>query len=109
MPSRPWRRVSVQDLRQEQARLAYHQTVPLGLEAVENALVTHREARRRFDTLREAEGIERRALALAHALPKRLVDFLDRFETERTLYAAQTELGEASAPSPRISADCTRR
>ena len=65
----------------------------LGLKAVENALVTHREARRRFDKLREAEGVERRAVALAHDRYRSgLVDFLDGFQTERTLYAAQTEL-----------------
>ena len=65
----------------------------LGLEAVENALVTHREARRRFDKLREAEGVEPRAVALAYdCYRSALVDFLDGLETERTLYAAEAEL-----------------
>ena len=85
--------IEVQDLRQEQALLAYRQTVLLGLEEVENALVTHREARSRFQELCEAEGAERRAVALAHDRYRSgLVDFLDVLETERTLYAAQTEL-----------------
>jgi outer membrane protein, multidrug efflux system len=65
----------------------------LGLEEVENALVTHREARLRFQELCEAEGAERRAVALAHDRYRSgLVDFLDVLEAERTLYAAQTEL-----------------
>ena len=86
--------IEVQDLRQEQALLAYRQTVLLGLEEVENALlVTHREARSRFQELCEAESAERRAVALAHDRYRSgLVDFLDVLETERTLYAAQTEL-----------------
>ena len=86
--------IEVQDLRQEQALLAYRQTVLLGLEEVENALlVTHREARLRFQELCEAESAERRAVALAHDRYRSgLVDFLDVLETERTLYAAQTEL-----------------
>ncbi|MGH8589545.1 MAG: efflux transporter outer membrane subunit [Gammaproteobacteria bacterium] len=85
--------IEVQDLRQEQALLAYRQTVLLGLEEVENALVTHREARLRFQELREAEGAERRAVALAHDRYRSgLVDFLDVLEAERTLYAAQSEL-----------------
>ena len=85
--------IEVQDLRQEQALLAYRQTVLLGLEEVENALVTHREARSRFQELREAEGAERRAVALAHDRYRSgLVDFLDVLETERMLYAAQSEL-----------------
>jgi outer membrane protein TolC len=85
--------IEIQDLRQEQALLAYRQTVLLGLEEVENALVTHREARLRFQELSEAEGAERRAVALAHDRYRSgLVDFLDVLEAERTLYAAQTEL-----------------
>jgi HlyD family secretion protein len=64
-----------------------------GLEAVENALVTHREARRRFDKLRVAEGVERRAVALAHYRYRSgLVDVLDRLETKRTLYARRPSL-----------------
>ncbi len=51
--------IEVQDRRQEQALLAYRQAVLLGLEEVENALVTHREARLRFQALSEAEGAER--------------------------------------------------
>ena len=82
----------------------------LGLEAVENALVTHREAWRRFDKLREAEGIERRAVALADDRYRGgLVDCLDWLETKRTLTRRRPSWREASAPSPRISADCTRR
>jgi multidrug efflux system outer membrane protein len=85
--------IEVQDLRQEQALLAYRQTVLLGLEEVENALVTHREARLRLQELREAEGAERRAVTLAYDRYRSgLVDFLDVLDTERTLYAAQTEL-----------------
>jgi multidrug efflux system outer membrane protein len=85
--------IEVQDLRQEQALLAYRQTVLVGLEEVENALVTHREERLRFQELRDAEGVERRAVALAHDRYRSgLVDFLDVLETERTLYATQTEL-----------------
>jgi outer membrane protein, multidrug efflux system len=85
--------IEIQDLRQEQALLAYRQTVLLGLEEVENALVTHRQARLRFQELCEAEGAERRAVALAHDRYRSgLVDFLDVLEAERTLYAAQTEL-----------------
>jgi len=42
--------------------------------------------RRRFDKLPEAEGVERRVLALAHDRYRSgLVDFLDGLETERTL------------------------
>jgi outer membrane protein, multidrug efflux system len=41
----------------------------------------------------EAEGAERRAVALAHDRYRSgLVDFLDVLETERALYAVQTEL-----------------
>ena len=109
MPSRPWRRVSVQDLRQEQALPAYRQTVPLRLEAVENALVTHREARRRFDKLREAKGVERRAVALAHDCYRSgLVDSMGSRRSARST-RCRPSWREASAPSPRISSDCTRR
>ena len=58
--------IEVQDLRHKQALFAYRQMVLLGLEEVENALVTHREARLRFQELCEAEGAELRAVALAH-------------------------------------------
>ena len=95
MPSRPWRpgaspsRICGRSRRSSPTA----RRCLLGLEAVENALVTHREARRRFDKLREAKGVERRAVALAHDRYRSgLVDFLDGLETERTLYAAQTEL-----------------
>jgi len=57
--------------------------------------------RRRFDKLREAEGIERRVLALAHDRYRSgLVDFLDGLETERTLCSVQTELARSERRLP---------
>ena len=66
---------------------------PARLEAVENALVTHRETRRRLINCARPRAVERRAVVLGHrSLPQRARGFSRWAETERTLYAAQTEL-----------------
>jgi multidrug efflux system outer membrane protein len=85
--------IRVQDERQEQALLAYEQTVLTSLEEVENALVGYSKAQARFRELAVAERANRRAVELAHDRYRSgLVDFLDVLEAERSLYAIQVQL-----------------
>jgi len=85
--------IRVQNARQEQAVLAYEQTVLISLEEVENALISYSKAQLRFRQLAKAEQANRRAVDLAHDRYRSgLVDFLDVLEAERSLYTAQAKL-----------------
>ncbi|MFH0352161.1 MAG: TolC family protein, partial [Chromatiales bacterium] len=53
--------IKVQNLRQEQALLAYEQAVLIAIEEVENALVAYRQAQLRLHELTEAEKAQQRA------------------------------------------------
>ncbi len=87
--------IKVQNLRREQALLAYEQAVLIALEEVENALVAYRQAQLRWQELAEAEEAQQRAVGLAHDRYRSgLVDFLDVLEAERSLYTSQAHLAQ---------------
>ncbi len=87
--------IKVQNLRQEQALLAYEQAVLIALEEVENALIAYRQAQLRLHELTEAEKAQQRAVVLAHDRYRSgLVDFLDVLEAERSLYTSQAHLAQ---------------
>jgi len=87
--------IKVQNLRQEQALLAYEQAVLIALEETENALVAYRQAQLRLHQLTEAEKAQQRAVVLAHDRYRSgLVDFLDVLEAERSLYTSQAHLAQ---------------
>ena len=84
--------IKVQNLRQEQALLAYEQAVLIALEETENALVAYRQAQLRLHQLAEAEKAQQRTVVLAHDRYRSgLVDFL---EAERSLYTSQAHLAQ---------------
>jgi outer membrane protein, multidrug efflux system len=87
--------IKVQNLRQEQALLAYEQAVLIAIEEVENALVAYRQTQLRLHKLTEAEKAQQRAVGLAHDRYRSgLVDFLDVLEAERSLYTSQAHLAQ---------------
>ncbi|MGH8524974.1 MAG: TolC family protein, partial [Gammaproteobacteria bacterium] len=87
--------IKVQNLRHEQALLAYEQAVLIALEQTENALVAYRQAQLRLHQLMEAEKAQQRAVGLAHDHYRSgLVDFLDVLEAERSLDTSQAHLAQ---------------
>ncbi|MCC6487218.1 MAG: efflux transporter outer membrane subunit [Candidatus Hydrogenedentes bacterium] len=88
--------IRVQDARQEQAIVAYEQTVMLALEEVENALVAYAKEQNRLLSLREAVEANRRALEIAKQLyDNGLVNFLNVIDAERSLFANEDQLTQS--------------
>ncbi len=90
------RNIEVQNVRREQALLAYEQTLLTSLEEVENALVAYNRIQARFRELAAAETANKRAVELAHDRYRSgLVDFLDVLDAERSLFTAQAQLAQS--------------
>ena len=85
--------ISVQEERQHQALLLYHQSVLDALEQVETSLANYAAQRRRSETLAEVNAVNQRAFELAKSeYAVGMISFLSVLDTQRSLFATQTEL-----------------
>ena len=90
--------VEIQSAVQEQALIAYENSVLTALEEVENALVAHAVGRERAAARREAAEAARNAALLARNLYESgLTDFQKVLDTERTRLSAEDSLATAEA------------
>jgi multidrug efflux system outer membrane protein len=90
--------IEVRDEQQQQALLAWRQTILAALEEVENQIVAYTRQRDRRATLAAAVDANQRAVDLAQALYTRgLTDFLDVLEAQSNLFLTQTELAQSDA------------
>jgi outer membrane protein, multidrug efflux system len=90
--------IAVQDARTAQQLSTYEQTVLTSLEEVENALVAYSREQMRRDKLAEAVEANQRAVELANELYTRgLGDFLNVLESQRALFASQSDLVQSEA------------
>jgi NodT family efflux transporter outer membrane factor (OMF) lipoprotein len=90
--------IEVRNARQEQALTAYEKTVLTAFEDVENALVSYAKEQVRYRSLMDAVTANRRALAMADELYKNgLIDFLNLLDSQRALYAAESDLARSEA------------
>ena len=90
--------IEVRNARQEQALTQYEKTVLTAFEDVENALVSYAKEQVRYRSLMNAVVASRRALALADELYKNgLIDFLNVLDSQRALYAAESDLAQSEA------------
>lgn len=88
--------ISVRDAQQEQALALYEKTVLTAFEDVENSLVNYTKEQTRYRALIDAVAANRRAVQMANELYTRgLVDFLNVLETQRSLYASESELAQS--------------
>lgn len=85
--------IDVQNALQEQALLAYEQTVLTAFEEVENALVAYDREQATRHSLEQAVNANQQAWTIADELYRTgLVDFLSVLESQRALYFSQDQL-----------------
>jgi outer membrane protein, multidrug efflux system len=90
--------IAVQGAREEQRLAQYEQAVLTSLEEVENALVAYSREQVRRDKLAEGVEANQQAVALANELYTRgLGDFLNVLESQRSLFASQSDLVQSEA------------
>jgi multidrug efflux system outer membrane protein len=90
--------IQVQGAREEQRLAQYEQAVLTALEEVENALVAYSRELVRRDKLAGAVEANQRAVELANELYTRgLGDFLNVLESQRSLFASQSDLVQSEA------------
>jgi NodT family efflux transporter outer membrane factor (OMF) lipoprotein len=90
--------IQVQGAREEQRLAQYEQAVLTSLEEVENTLVAYGREQVRRDKLAEAVEANQRAVELANELYTRgLGDFLNVLESQRSLFASQSDLVQSEA------------
>jgi outer membrane protein, multidrug efflux system len=88
--------IAVRNAQQEQALTLYEKTVLTAFEDVENSLVNYAKEQTRYRSLMDAVAANRRALQMANELYTRgLIDFLNVLETQRSLYASESELAQS--------------
>jgi len=88
--------IAVRNAQQEQALTLYEKTVLTAFEDVENSLVNYAKEQTRYRALMDAVAANRRAVQMANELYTRgLVDFLNVLETQRSLYASESELAQS--------------
>ncbi|HEX2244049.1 MAG TPA: efflux transporter outer membrane subunit [Gammaproteobacteria bacterium] len=88
--------IAVRDAQQEQALTLYEKTVLTAFEDVENSLVNYAKEQIRYRALIDAVAANRRAVQMANELYTRgLIDFLNVLETQRSLYASESELAQS--------------
>jgi NodT family efflux transporter outer membrane factor (OMF) lipoprotein len=89
--------ITVQEVRQKEAALAYETTVLTALHDVENAVSSYNAERLRLDSLQRAAEANEHSLSLAEQRYKAgLSSFLDVLDSERRLYASQTEVARSA-------------
>jgi NodT family efflux transporter outer membrane factor (OMF) lipoprotein len=87
---RVWSNIRAANAREQQALIAYQQTVLNALQDVESSLVAYSKEQVRYRTLREAVTANRQAVDLAKELYQSgLTDFLNVVDAERSLYSAE--------------------
>ena len=90
--------IEVRDAQQEQALRQYEKTILTAFEEVENSLVSYAKEQARHRSLSEAVAANRRAVQMANELYTRgLLDFLNVLETQRSLYASESDLAQSQA------------
>lgn len=90
--------IQVQNVREGQRLTQYEQVVLTSLEDVENALVAYSREQTRRSRLAEAVEANQRAVELANELYIRgLGDFLHVLESQRSLFASQSDLVQSEA------------
>ena len=88
--------IAVRNAQQEQALTLYEKTVLTAFEDVENSLMNYAKEQTRYRALMDAVAANRRAVQMANELYTRgLVDFLNVLETQRSLYASESELAQS--------------
>jgi len=88
--------LTVRRLQQQQAAIAYHQTVLQAWHEIDNALNAYSAERTRNAQLTEKQASSHAALALAKARHENgLTDFLTQLDAQRTLLAAQRERADS--------------
>jgi len=88
--------IAVRSAQQEQALTLYERTVLTAFEDVENSLVNYIKEQTRYRSLTDAVAANRRAVQLANELYTRgLIDFLNVLESQRSLYASESELAQS--------------
>ncbi|MDR0274367.1 MAG: efflux transporter outer membrane subunit [Burkholderiaceae bacterium] len=88
--------LTVRRLQQQEAAIAYHQTVLQAWHEIDNALNTYGAERQRNARLLEKETSSRAALLLAQARYQNgLTDFLTELDAQRTLLAARRERADS--------------
>jgi NodT family efflux transporter outer membrane factor (OMF) lipoprotein len=89
--------ITVQEVRQKEAALNYQTTVLAALHDVENAVSAYGSEGRRLHSLERAAEANAHALSLAQQRYKAgLSNFLDVLDSERRLYASQTEVARSN-------------
>jgi outer membrane protein, multidrug efflux system len=87
--------IAVQNAREEQALIAYEQTVLNSLREVEDALIAFSEDQKRRETLASAVDANRRAVELANQLYREgLTDFLSVLQAQRDLFLSEDALAQ---------------
>ncbi len=90
--------IEVQNARQEQALVAYENTVLRSFEDVENALVAYAKEQVRLASLEKAVDANRKALDIANDLyAQGLVSFLNVLDAERSLSTAEEQHTQSKA------------
>jgi NodT family efflux transporter outer membrane factor (OMF) lipoprotein len=90
--------IEVRNAQQEQALRQYEKAILTAFEDVENALVNYSREQTRYSSLTAAVAANRRAVAMANELyTNGLVDFLNVLETQRALYASESDLAQSEA------------
>jgi NodT family efflux transporter outer membrane factor (OMF) lipoprotein len=88
--------IEVRNAQQEQALTLYEKTILVAFEDVENSLVNYAREQVRYRALIDAVAANRRAMQMANELYTRgLVDFLNVLESQRLLYASESELAQS--------------
>ena len=88
--------IEVRNAQQEQALILYEKTILVAFEDVENSLVNYAREQVRYRALIDAVAANRRAMQMANELYTRgLVDFLNVLESQRSLYASESELAQS--------------
>jgi outer membrane protein, multidrug efflux system len=90
--------IEIRNAQQEQALTQYEKSVLSAFQDVETALVNYANEQVRYRSLTDAVAANRRAVTMANELYIRgLNDFLNVLDTQRSLYATESELAQSQA------------
>ncbi|MDB5478422.1 MAG: oprN [Alphaproteobacteria bacterium] len=90
--------IDASESRQEQALIAYEQTVLAALRDIETAAASYKKSKERFTSLRSAAEASAKAVAIARSqYGEGILSQLDVLSAEQTSYSAQESFAQASA------------
>jgi multidrug efflux system outer membrane protein len=90
--------IEIRNAQQEQAFNLYEKTILAALGDVEKSLVNYAQEQVRYRSLNDAVAANRRAVEMANELYVRgLNNYLDVLDSQRALYATETELAQSEA------------